>query len=204
MRVLLVDDHAIVRSGLRRLLTTIAGAVIFEAASGAEALQVARTERLTLIVLDLNLPDFGGLEMLSRLRPGAGAPILVLSMHTEPLYVSRALESGAAGYVSKNASPEELVTAIHRVAAGGRYVEAELAQALLAQPVQAQTSFDSLSRRDLEILRQLASGRSLAEIAASLNLSYKTVANACTLIKSKLGITRTADLLRLALDAGVR
>jgi len=127
--------------------------------------------------------------------------VLILSMHAEPLYARRALDAGAAGYVSKNASPDELIDAIRRVAAGGRYVEAEIAQALaLGAGVEA---LDALNPREIEMMRLLVRGSSLAEIADALGVGYKTVANSMTLIKSKLGVTRTADLVRLAIDTGI-
>jgi len=121
-------------------------------------------------------------------------------MHAEPLYARRALDAGAAGYVSKNAAPDELLAAVRKVAAGGRYVEAEIAQALALGEADA---LGALGPRDLEIMRLLAGGASLAEIAAALGVGYKTVANNLTLIKSKLGVARTADLVRLAIEAGV-
>src|SRR5262249_41677937 len=139
------------------------------------------------VVLDLNLPGLGGLELLRRLLRLTGARILVLTMHAEPLYVRRALEAGAAGYVSKNAAPDELLAAVRKVAAGGRYVEAEIAQALALGEADA---MGALGPRDLEIMRLLAGGASLAEIAAALGVGYKTVANNLTLIKSKLGVAR--------------
>ena len=203
MNILLVDDHTIVRDGLRRLLATLPVEEIFEAATGREALAVARAKPLDLIVLDLNLPELGGLELLGRLIQIGSAPVLVLSMHAEPLYVARAMDAGAQGYVSKNASPDELLTAVRRVAAGGRYVEGELAQALAQQGADSAQSLDRLSARDLEILRLLAAGRSLSEIAEALGLGYKTIANTLSLIKSKLGVSRTSDLVRLALEAGI-
>jgi DNA-binding NarL/FixJ family response regulator len=202
MKVLLVDDHAIVRAGLRRLLATVSDDEVLEATNGRQALSVARAQGLDLIILDLNLPELGGVELIARLRQAGSAPILVLSMHAEPLYVTRALEAGAQGYVSKNAAPDELLAAVRRVAGGGRYVEQEIAQALAVQPAQAAT-LSQLAPRDLEILRLLAAGKSLSEIADALGLGYKTIANNCSLIKTKLGVTRTADLLRLALEAGV-
>jgi DNA-binding NarL/FixJ family response regulator len=202
MKFLLVDDHAIVRAGLKRLLCMVAETEIVEAATGREGLAALRSHSFDLIVLDLNLPDLGGIELLSRFRQLAPSPILVLSMHSEALYVTRALDAGAQGYVSKNASPDELLTAINRVAAGGRYVEHEIAQALVLQPVDQAVSLSQLSPRELEILRHLAAGRSLSEISAALGIGYKTVANNCSLIKAKLGVTRTADLLRLAFEAG--
>jgi two-component system invasion response regulator UvrY len=136
------------------------------------------------------------------IQMGAG-PILVLSMHAEPLYAKRALEAGAAGYMTKNASPDELLTAVRRVTAGGRYVEADIAQALAAPSGGAGRGLDTLTAREIEIMRLLAKGASLAEIAAAVGVSYKTVANNCSQIKSKLGVSRTADLVRLAIETGV-
>ncbi|HZZ68165.1 MAG TPA: response regulator transcription factor [Phenylobacterium sp.] len=203
MRILLVDDHAIVRTGLRKLLAMVSNAEILEAKTGRESLAIAKAQPLDMIILDLNLPELGGLELLSRLRQFGPAPILVLSMHSEPIYVTRALEAGAQGYMSKNASPDELLTAIRQVSGGGRYIEQEIAQALILQSAVPAASLAQLAPRDLEILRHLAAGRSLSEIAEALGLGYKTIANNCSLIKTKLGVTKTADLLRLALEAGV-
>jgi DNA-binding NarL/FixJ family response regulator len=203
MNILLVDDHAIVRDGLKRLLAGLPVDEVFEAATGREALAIARSKPLDLIVLDLNLPELGGIELLGRLIQLGSAPVLVLSMHAEPLYVARAMDAGAQGYVSKNASPDELLTAVRRVAAGGRYVEGELAQTLAQQGADPAQSLDRLSARDLEILRLLAAGKSLSEIADALGLGYKTIANTLSLIKAKLGVARTSDLVRLTLEAGI-
>jgi two-component system, NarL family, invasion response regulator UvrY len=201
MRILIVDDHAIVRDGLSRLLAIDGDHEIRMAASGREALVQARAFHPALTILDLNLPGLGGLELLRRLVQVGAGKILVLSMHAEALYARRSLEAGAHGYVSKNAAPDELMAAVRRVAAGGRYIEAEIAQALaLGAGAEA---LDALSPRELEIMRLLAAGASLAEIAEALGASYKTVANTCTLIKSKLGVARTADLVRLAIETGV-
>ena len=201
MKVLVVDDHAIVRDGLTRLLESDGDHQVTQAVDGRQALGLSRTLRPDLIILDLNLPGLGGLELLRRLVQSGAGKILVLSMHAEPLYARRALEAGAAGYVSKNAAPDELLDAVRRVAAGRRYVEAEIAQALAlgATP----ESVDALNLRELEIMRLLASGASLAEIAAALGVGYKTIANTLSLIKSKLGVARTADLVRLAIDTGI-
>jgi two-component system invasion response regulator UvrY len=201
MKVLIVDDHAIVRDGLSRLLATDGDHELKLVATGREALIAARSFRPDLVILDLNLPGLGGLELLRRLVAIQAGRILVLSMHAEPLYARRSLEAGAHGYVSKNAAPDELLAAVRRVAAGGRYIEAEIAQAL-ALGAGAET-LNALSPRELEIMRLLAAGSSLAEIAEALGASYKTIANTCTLIKSKLGVARTADLVRLAIETGV-
>ncbi len=203
MTILLVDDHALVRAGLKRLLATVYQGEILEAATGRDALILLRSERPALVILDLNMPGLGGLELLRRLiQAGAGA-ILVLTMHAEPLYAKRALDAGAAGYMTKNASPDELLLAVSRVTGGGRYVEAELAQSIAAPGSGSRQKLDNLSVRELEIMRLLATGASLAEIADAVGVGYKTVANNCSQIKSKLGVSRTADLVRLAIETGV-
>lgn len=204
MKILIVDDHAIVRSGLRRLLATLPDCSVTEAASGREALTLARETVPDLVILDLNLPNLGGLEAIRRLRLDLPAlRILAFSMHTEAIYVTRALEAGALGYVSKNAAPDELLAAVQKVAEGGRYIEAEIAQEMALQNAPAPPSLQSLSERELEILRLLGRGHSLTEIAGSLGVAYKTVANTCTQIKAKLGVARTSDLIRLSIEMGI-
>ncbi|WP_428489368.1 response regulator [Rhodopila sp.] len=204
MKVLLVDDHAVVRSGLRRLLTALPEVRISEAANGRDALTLMRDERPALVILDLNLPGLGGLELLRRIvAEHSEARVVVLSMHAEVFYATRALRLGAAGYLSKNASPEELLQAVRRVSAGGRYIEAEIAQRLALGAAEIADPAQRLTERDLEIMRLLGDGQGLSEIADALGVSYKTVANTCSQIKAKLGVARTSDLVRLSLDGGV-
>jgi DNA-binding NarL/FixJ family response regulator len=203
VKILLVDDHAIVRAGLARLFSALPGARIIEAADGRAALALLRSEHPALVVLDLNLPGLGGLELLRRmLIEQPDVRVVVLSTHAEVLYVSRSLRAGAVGYLSKNASPEELLEAVRRVAAGGRYIEAELAQEVALATGEG-SALERLTERDLEILRLLGDGRGLPEIAGALGVSYKTVANVCSQIKAKLGVARTADLIRAAIERGV-
>ena len=202
MKLLLIDDHAIVRDGLRRLLAAAISAEILEAADGREALALVRRAPPALVILDLNLPGLGGVELVRRMVQ-AGARVLVFSMHAEPLYVSRALDAGAAGYVSKNIAPDELIAAVHKVLAGGRYVEQAIAQQIALSSGAGPTSIGQLTARELEIMRLLGQGRSLAEIAGALGLGYKTMANTLSLMKAKLGVGRTADLVRLAVETGV-
>jgi two-component system, NarL family, invasion response regulator UvrY len=198
MKVLVVDDHAIVRSGLRRLLAAQPRWQIAEAATGRDALTHIQTDRPDLVVLDLNLPGLGGFELLRRiLRDHPSARVVVLSMHVQAGFASRAIQAGACGYMSKNAAPAELLKALRVVAEGGRYIEAEIAQAMALQTAATLDLTNALTERDLEIVRLLGAGRSLTEIAAALGLGYKTVANTCTQIKAKLGVGRTADLIRL-------
>lgn len=203
MSILLVDDHALVRAGLKRLLATLSLGEVLEASDGRDALALLKSARPDLVILDLNLPGLGGLELLRRMIQAGAGPILVLSMHAEPIYAKRALEAGAAGYMTKNASPDELLVAVRRVTAGGRYVEAELAQALAAPGLGGAQSLDNLTARELEIMRLLAKGASLAEIAEAVGVGYKTVANNASQIKGKLGVSRTADLVRLAIETGL-
>jgi len=204
MKVLLVDDHAIVRSGVRALLTSAADIQVIEAADGRDALSRLRLERPDLVLLDLNLPGIGGLELLRRmLLEHPGARILVLSMHAEPLYVARAIALGARGYLSKHASADELLTAVRRTADGGRYIENAIAQELALRNTSSRHDPQNLTERELEIMRLLAEGMGLAEIADALGIGYKTVANASSHIKAKLGVTRTSDLVRLAMRLGI-
>lgn len=205
MKILIVDDHPIVRAGLRRLLTAESEIEVREAASGREALSVFREQRPTLVILDLNLPGIGGLEVLAHLKAiHPDARVLVLSMHDDEIHITRALRAGAAGYLTKNAPPEELLEAIGRVAAGHTYIEREIAEGLVFASIRASPDpLKDLSSRDLEILRQLAQGRTLSQIADTVGIGYKTVANNCGRIKARLGVTSTADLVRIAMRYGL-
>jgi two-component system, NarL family, invasion response regulator UvrY len=205
MRILIVDDHPIVRAGLRRLLATEPGTEISEAAHAEEALGLFKEHRPNLVVLDLNLPGIGGLEAIARLKVvDPAARILVLSMHDDQIHVIRALRAGATGYVSKSAPPEEIIEAISQAASGRPYLEHEIAEELvfgnlpmLSDPLQ------DLSVRELEILRLLAAGRTLPQIADTVGISYKTAANSSSQIKAKLGAAGTADLIRIAIRSGL-
>jgi two-component system, NarL family, invasion response regulator UvrY len=204
MNILIVEDHPIVRSGLRRLLAAEA-AEIREATSGEEGLHLFRTWQPSLVILDLNLPGIGGLAVLERLKSAApAARVLVLSMHDDPMHVTRALRAGAAGYVSKNARPEEIVEAVRRVARGRTYVEHAIAEELVFAGIETRPEpLSGLSTRELEVLRLLAEGCSLAQIADTIGVSYKTAANSCSRIKAKIGAASTADCIRAALYAGL-
>ena len=200
--ILLVEDHAIVRSGIRRLLADRPETTLMEVATGDAALARLRAGAFDLLILDLNLPGLGGLELLRRIMAAYPAlKVLVFSQHTEAVYASRAMEAGARGYISKNAAPEELLDAIESVLAGGTAIERDIAQELGSREEDAYLR--PLTQRDMEILRLLGEGRSLAEIAAELGVGYKTIANTCSQIKAKLGVLRTADLIRLSIEMGV-
>ncbi len=205
MKLLIVDDHPVVRAGLRRLLAAEPGVEIVEAASGQEVIGAFRDAGPDLVLLDLNLPGISGLEVLSRLLiENANARVLVISMYDNPIYVARVLQAGARGYVSKNAPPELILEAVRRVAAGRTYIEPEMAQELALGNVRpAGHPLSQLSSRDVEILRLLADGSSLTEIADAIGVSYKTVANQCSQLKVKLATPRMADLIRMAISCGL-
>jgi two-component system, NarL family, invasion response regulator UvrY len=204
MKILIVDDHPIVRSGLRRLL---AGAAeeIQEAATGQSAISIFREFRPALTILDLNLPGISGLEVIERLKVvDPKARILVLSMHDDPMHVRRALQAGAAGYVTKNARPDEIIEAVRRVANGGTYVEHSVAEELVFLSIKLQAQpLSELSTRELEMLRLLAKGCTLSTIASTIGVSHKTAANSSSRIKAKLGARTTADLITIALRSGL-
>jgi len=203
-RVLLVDDHGIVRAGMRRLIEAQPRMEVIEASSGEEALNLAKTSRPDVVLLDLNMPGLSGFEVLRRLlQHNRDLRIVVCTMHADTLHAARSLRLGARGYVSKSSAVDELLTAIRRVCDGGKYVEREIAQELSLWNPDTEDPLQRLSTRHLEILRLLGEGKSMTEIAALLGIAYKTVANSCTQIKSKLGLERTADLIRLSIDRGV-
>ena len=204
-RLLVVDDHAIVRSGIRRLLGEREDIEVIEAASGEEAIgMVSGSSPVHLIVLDLNLPGLGGLELLRRLaRVAPKSPILVFSQHAEAIYATKALEAGARGFVSKNAMPEEFLEAVDTVLAGNVAIEKSVQRDMAVRDLAEDAYLKPLTERDLEILRLLAAGNSLSDIAAKLGIAYKTVANTLSRIKEKLGVGQTSDLIRIAIGRGL-
>jgi DNA-binding NarL/FixJ family response regulator len=202
--ILLVEDHAIVRSGIRKLLADRPDTQLKEAATGEAALVALRGQAFDLLILDLNLPGLGGLELLRRIIAAhSGLRILVFSQHTEAVYASRAMEAGARGYISKNAAPEELLDAIETVLKGGTAIERDIAQELGTRGAEEDAYLRPLTQRDMEILRLLADGKSLSQIAETLGVAYKTVANTLSRIKDKLGVSQTADLIRIAIAQGI-
>ena len=203
-RLLVVDDHAIVRSGIRRLLSERPDIEVLEAASGEEAMSAVLNGPINLIVLDLNLPGLGGLELLRRLvRAVPKIPILIFSQHAEAIYATKALEAGAQGFVSKNAMPEEFLEAVDAVLCGGIAVEKSIQRDMAVRDMVEDAYLKPLTERDIEILRLLAAGNSLSEIAAKLGIAYKTVANTLSRIKEKLGAGQTSDLVRIAIGRGL-
>ena len=202
--VLLVDDHAVVRAGFRRLLESNPDiTVIAEADSGEQAYLAYVRARPDVVVLDLAMPGIGGLAALGRIRiHDASARILVLSVHEDALFTTRVLEAGALGYVSKRAVPEVLVEAVRAVATGRQFLEREIAQSLAL----ARTRTDpiqTLSGREFDLFCLLASGKTVNDIAVMLHISPKTVGAHQTAIYRKLGVTNAAQLARLAISQGI-
>lgn len=201
-QVLLVDDHAVVRTGCRQLLQSWAGFDVVEACDGAQALSVARDARPDLVVLDLNLPDMNGFDVLGRLlEDDASLRILVFSMHEDPAYASRALEKGALGFVSKNDDPDSIVEAARKVAEGQTYLSQPIAQKLALMSLRgAEDPMAVLTRRKRDVLALFGQGKSLSEIASALGISYKTAANTCSQIKAKMNFSSTPEMMRFAVE----
>ena len=208
IKVLLADDHSIVRAGLRRIVEESGDMeVVAEASDGSEAIRKIREMRPDVAVIDLSMPKVDGLEVISRLRPEfPDLPIIVLTMHAENQYVVRAIESGAMGYITKQSAPEKLVRAIRKVHAGARYLTEDAAESLalrVAKGKQGKTSLDSLSTRELQVLRRLALGHTNKEIASTYNISVKTVDTYRFRLLKKLDLRNNAELSRFAMQNGL-
>ncbi len=205
---MLVDDHAVVRAGYRVLLSQADHLeVAVEAESGEQACQFYVEHQPDVVVMDLSLPGIGGLAAIRRIRArDEGARILVFSIHDELAYVSRALEAGAKGYISKASAPDILLEAVLKIAEGGIYVEPELARRLEGQsaPGEPQAeSFGNLSAREFDVFCLLAQGHTTRQVADELCMGYKTAANYATAIRGKLGVSTTAEMARLAYQNGL-
>ena len=202
--VLLVDDHAVVREGYRRLLERHGSiAVIGEAADATSAYALFRSLEPQLVVMDITLPGTSGIEVMRRmLLHKPEARVLIFSMHEDTIFATRALQAGAFGYVTKASAPQVLVEAIHAVAEGKKYLSPEIAQKLaLCDFANART--EALSMRECEVLRLLARGETVKQIAESMGLSPKTVANHQSSIKQKLEVGTAIELLRKASELGM-
>lgn len=204
IKVLIVDDHAVVRSGIEQFLAATEDvAVTAEAANGEEGLAAALQGDFDVIVLDLTLPDMNGLEVLKRIRRKKQAlPVLIFSMLPEEDLTMSALAAGASGYLSKDSPPDQILTAIRTVAGGLRYVSPFLAEKLLSGNLIAgqQSLHDALSWREMEVLLLLSKGVSLTNIGKQLHLSVKTVSTYRARILGKLGLSSNAELTRYVLE----
>jgi two-component system, NarL family, invasion response regulator UvrY len=203
MRVLIVDDHPIVASGCRALMADDPDIVILEASSAETGLDAFVAECPDVCVLDINLPGVSGFELARRiLAQDISARIIVFSMNDDPIFAARAIDSGAKGYVSKSGDPADLVKAIRAVADGGVFLAPALAQGVaFARTTSAEGRLAKLTPREIEILRLLGSGKSLSEIAWMINASYKTIANTSSIMRQKLGIRTSSELVRFAIES---
>ena len=206
-RVLIADDHEIVRDGLRDILTTRLGTVVVsEAKDAGEAINLLIKEDWDLVLLDINMPGRDGLEVLEeakRLRPKT--PVMVLTAYPEEQFAIRSFKLGASGYLTKQSATDELVTAVQRILAGGKYITASLAERLAVSlgGNDDQAPHEALSNRELQVLRLIAVGKSIKETAAELALSEKTVATYRTRISEKTGLKTNVEIARYALKHGL-
>jgi two-component system invasion response regulator UvrY len=207
IRVLLADDHAVVRTGFRLLLESYPGvSVVGEADSGESACMAYAELAPDVLVLDLAMPGMGGLEALKRIRAHhREAHVLALSAHDDPMHARRALRAGALGFLSKRSAPEALLEAVTAVAAGGRYLDDELAQKLALGDIDGagQSPVERLSERELEVFIRLARGETVQRIAEDLKLSASTVGTHLYNIKQKLGLSNQSELTLLAIRHGL-
>ncbi|MEQ1794137.1 MAG: response regulator transcription factor [Nitrospira sp.] len=206
MKILLVDDHALVRRGVAHVLREdIADLDIAEAGTAQDAMQAVQASRWDLVILDVHLPDKSGLEVLKDIkRAYPTLPVLMLSLYPEAQYARRALKAGASGYLTKDTAPEEITNAVRRVLQGGHYVSASLAEQLAADLGAAagehQAPHAILSDRELEVLRLIGQGHTPTEVAEHLHLSIKTISTYRARLLEKLRLRTTAELIRFAVD----
>lgn len=205
MRILIVDDHRIVASGCRALFADDPDIDILEAADAEAGERVFNEQRPDISVLDINLPTVSGFELARRiLGHDPAARLIMFSMNDDPVFAMRAIEVGAKGYVSKTGDPQDLVEAIREVGKGGVYLPPAMARSIaFAGASFAQSPLSKLTSREMEILRLLSAGKSLSEIAWLVHSSYKTVANTSSIMRQKLGVRTSAELVRLAITNGV-
>jgi two-component system invasion response regulator UvrY len=203
-RILLVDDHAVVRKGVRAILEDhLAPIEISEASSGDEAL-AALAQRFDAVVLDLSMPGRSGIDLLTEIKHRhPDLPVLIMSLHGEEQFAVRALRAGASGYLTKAAAPEQLVAAIMKIRRGGRYISEALADRLASALGSAPTPHERLSDREFDVMRGIASGSTVGEIAAHMHLSVKTVSTYRARLLDKMGMNSNAELTRYALEHGL-
>ncbi len=205
MRVLIVDDHRIVASGCRALFADDPDIAILDAPDAESGERIFIDEHPEICVLDINLPTVSGFELARRiLARDASARIIMFSMNDDPIFAARAIEIGAKGYVAKTGDPNDLVEAVREVGKGGTYLPPAIARSIaFAGPAYARSPLSKLTAREMEILRLLSAGKSLSEIAWLVHSSYKTVANTSSIMRQKLGVRTSAELVRLAIESGV-
>ncbi len=203
-RILIIDDHAVVRDGVKRIFEEQPDPVVFgEASNRAQAVQLAREQDWDLVVLDLSLGNQSGLEVLKELKEiRPRLPVLILSMHSEEQYAHRAFKAGASGYITKDSSRAELAKAVNKVAIGGTYITDALAERLVFDLRRAsdRPPHEALSDREFEVIRLIASGKTVSEIAGLLSLSDKTISTYRARVLEKMGMKTNAELTRYAIQ----
>jgi DNA-binding NarL/FixJ family response regulator len=203
MKILICDDHKIVREGLRQILQQLDGVtMISEASNGNEALVILKNDKFDVVLLDISLPEKSGLEVLQTIKAKwPSINVLMLSMLPQEQYAMRALKLGASGYLTKDTASEELLLAVNKVSAGGKYISQSLAEniALYLEKDSARQKHEELSEREFEIMIKLAGGKSLQEIGNELFISVKTVSTYRSRIMEKMELTKNADLTRYCL-----
>jgi DNA-binding NarL/FixJ family response regulator len=207
IRIVMADDHAIVREGLKRIVSEVPDMqVVGEAADGAQVLKCVREIEFDLLVLDLSMPGRSGMELIKLIRSEKPRlRMLVLSMHQEQQYAVRAIKSGANGYLNKESATDQLAQAIRKIAGGGAYVTPEVAEQLAmgAMPDAQTLPHQSLSDREFEVFRQIVAGVSVTDIASALNLSVKTISTHKSNLMHKMGLNNPSELVRYALQHGL-
>ncbi|GAB7545539.1 response regulator transcription factor [Cupriavidus sp. CuC1] len=206
INILIADDHAIMRSGLKQIVATTSDIVmVAEAADGSAMLEGLRGTAVDLLLLDMNMPGISGIDLIRRVRSEWPAlPILVLSMHNEGQVVSRALRAGATGYVTKDSDPEILLAAIRKLARGGKFIDPSLVDAVVFKPsIDDAPPHELLSDREFQVLQRLAAGQSVNEIAEAFSLSAKTISTHKMRLMQKLGLDNNAELVRYAIKQGL-
>jgi len=206
IKILIADDHAIVRGGLKQIIATTADIVVTaEAAQGSEVMDKVRHCEVDLLVLDMTMPGISGVDLIRRVRAEQPAlPILVLSIHNEAQVVSRALRAGATGYVTKDSDPEVLLAAIRKLATGGRFIDPKLVDAIIFETHSGDAPpHEVLSDREFQVLQMLTSGKSINDIAETLALSAKTISTHKMRLMQKLGLGNNAELIRYAIRHGL-
>lgn len=204
-RVLVVDDHDVVRRGIRSILEDrVSSIAISEAGSGDEAL-AALAEPFDAVVLDLTMPGRSGIDLLTEIKHrNPAVPVLVMSLHSEAQFAVRALRAGAAGYLTKAAAPEQLVIAFEKIVKGGRYISEAVAERLAAEAGGVTAApHERLSDREFDVMRGIASGETVGEIAARMHLSVKTISTYRTRLLDKMGMETNAELTRYAISNGL-
>jgi two-component system invasion response regulator UvrY len=205
LRILIADDHPIVRRGLKQILHDEPDiSIVGEAKSSDEVFELIRAQNWDAVILDITMPGRGGLDTLEELkRQHPDLPVLILSMHPEDQYAARAFKAGAAGYMTKESAPDELVKAIRKITRGGRYVSEAFAEKLVATMGAEPPSHDNLSAREYQVMLMIASGKTLSQIAVEMALSIKTISTYRTRILEKMRMTSNAEITHYAVKNGL-